>query len=127
MILIRLKIVSSYSGVTAKHFINDGRIFGLRDKLPVILNIDDEKIEQIDVELQEELNNEKLYDLSLDGQILAISIDEYGFYTLNLITKEIRKYNFQLTSQEKFSFYSLSINNDCSLIISNVNRFRKSR
>ena len=119
----RLEITASYPGFYARHFIQDGRLFGVRDRLPVLLDLASGEIEPVKVTLPAEQTGRTGFDLSYDGQYFALPVDRSGFDVITLATGDTHRYDFQMNNLDWFSVPKVSFSYDGTLVV--VNAVRK--
>lgn len=120
-----LQITASYAGFVPRHFIQDGRLFGVQDRLPVLLDLVAGKIEPVRVTIPAEQTGLTGFDLSQDGQYFALPVDRLGFDVITLATGEARRYDFQMNNLDWFAVSKVSFSYDGTLVV--VNAFRKAK
>jgi len=117
-----LEIEQSYDGFDARHFIQDGRLFGTRDQLPVLLDLAAGKIEPVGVDIPAEGAGRTGFDLSQDGKFFAIPVDRFGFDVIDIATGEARRYEFLMNNLDWFSVPKVSFSYDGTLVVVNAVR-----
>jgi len=117
-----LQITTSYTGFEARHFIRDGLLFGVRDRLPVLLDLATGKIEPIEVNISAEQAENTGFDLSQDGKFFAIPMDRFGFDVITLASGEVRRYDFLMNNLDWFSVPRVSFSYDGTLVIVHAKR-----
>ncbi len=117
-----LQITTSYAGFEARHFIRDGRLFGVQNHLPVLLDLASGKIEPIKVNIPAEQVENTGFDLSQDGKYFAIPVDRFGFDVITLATGDVGRYDFLMNNLDWFSVMRVSFSYDGTLVIVHAKR-----
>ena len=103
------------------HWLNDGRFFSDSAGNPAFMDPLSGKTEGLNRMLPDA--NEKVFDASSDGGLIAYLVNEKDIYVYNLSTKEKKQYTFTLDSIGQYQVDEITFSPDGTLLLVNITHF----